>query len=171
MKRLVVVIMVLAAGLVSNKSFAQGNHLNFGVGLSNWGIPVYLTYDFQIANDWNIILGMSYQSDYENYHNDKWRHNIFGLRGGVQYYFDRVVNLDDNFDLYGALSLGYFFWNTSYYDGPNNSSPYYQDGRGGIGLGVAAGARWYFSPKWALNLEFGGGTVLSGALLGLSVKM
>lgn len=40
----------------------------------------------------------------------------------------------------------------------------------GLNLGLQLGGRWYWSEKWRLNLEFGGGTGY-GTSIGVSMKM
>jgi hypothetical protein len=153
---------------------AQENHLNFGIGISGWGIPIYASYDFNVAKNLNVIVGASYQTKTESYsvpgYSYKWRNDILAFRGGVQYYFDELLNLDDKFDVYGIGVLSYYVWNQTY-EGPGNAPVYTGSGDGGIGIGLGAGGRWHFSDKWSLNLELGGGNVMSGVLFGVSLAM
>lgn len=172
MKKNLFAAMALLALAFGSK--AQENHLNFGVGASGWGLPVYVSYDFNVAENWKVVVGGSFQQNTENFDgfglSYKWQHTIIGLKGGAQYYFNELLNLDSQFDVYAAGTLGYYIWNTNY-DGPGSAPDYSGSGSGGLGIGVAAGGRWHFTEKWSLNLEIGGGNVMSGALLGVSLKM
>jgi outer membrane immunogenic protein len=40
----------------------------------------------------------------------------------------------------------------------------------GVGLGAQLGGRYYFSDKFGINLEVGGGNAFSGGKFGISVK-
>jgi outer membrane immunogenic protein len=169
-------ILLTSFALITGTSalFAQENHLNFGVGASGWGIPIYASYDFNIAEDWNLFGGMSYQSKSESYnypgYSFKENNSIIAFRAGAQFYFDRLINLDEDFDVYGIGVLSYYIWNQSY-EGPGLPPGYSGSGDGGFGIGLGAGGRWHFNEKWSLNLEIGGGTVMSGMLIGVSMKM
>jgi outer membrane immunogenic protein len=120
-------------------------------------------------------LGASYQSKSESYtwYGDKvtWKHTIIGVSASFQYYFDRLIDLDDDFDLYVGLGLGYYLWKTtlkSSYSG--FSGDYTGSGTGGIGISYVAGGRYYLNEKMALSLHYGGNTILSYARVGLSFR-
>lgn len=149
---------------------AQENHLNFGAGSTDWGYPVYISYDFNVAKNLNVILGASYQTTTEDYTSFNWKNDIIGFRGGVQYYFDEMLKTNDKWDLYASGYLGYYVWNQTY-EGPGDAPAYNGTGSGGAGIGIAVGSRWHFAEKWSLNLELGGSNIMSGALLGLSFTM
>ena len=170
-KKFIVLAAFLSLGF---GAYAQQNHLNIGIGASGWGIPIYASYDFNVADNWNVVVGASFQQKTESFSgfgfSYKWQHTIIGVRAGAQYYFNELLNIDDQFDVYAAGYLGYYIWNTSY-DGPGDEPDYTGSGSGGFGIGIAAGGRWYFTDKWAVNLELGGGNVMSGALLGVSLRM
>lgn len=167
--KLLIIVCVLGLG-----AYAQENHLNFGVGASNWGLPIYGSFDFNVAENLNVVGGVGFQTKTEKYNAPgfvySWRSQIISFRGGVQYYFDELLNLDDDFDVYGVGVLSYYIWNQTY-DGPGSAPVYTGSGDGNIGINIGAGGRWHFSEKWSLNAEIGGGNVMSGLLFGVSLAM
>lgn len=143
--------------------------LNFGIGVSGWGVPVYLGMDFGIADKVTIGPQISHRTYKENY---GWFGNAYKVRysitnlsfRGDYHYGGHIDALPSELDLYGGLSLGYTIW-TDNYDGSDNL-----DLRSsGVYLGIQAGARWYFHPNWAANAEVSGSS-LSGLTVGLSYK-
>jgi len=75
MKHLSLVAMLL---LTAATSFAQSpvgiqkNQLNVGVGLSEWGVPVYLGFDHGISQDISLGLELSFRSYNENYKSNRY---------------------------------------------------------------------------------------------------
>lgn len=131
--------------------FSQANKgLNFGVGLSNWGLPVYVNYEFPVHAD--ISLAPQIQFDLSNMD-----YFVLGIKG--DYYFDRVLGIPENFDFYAGLHLGFL----SYWGNEVNRNS-------GIDLNMEIGGRWFWNDKWGLNLEFAGGTGIN-TKLGLCMKM
>lgn len=181
MKKLVLFISIICLGMTSTGLFAQGGpdqkFLNAGIGLSGWGVPVYMNYEFPIANDITMSLGGSFQSKSENYFYGPsqkigWRHTIIGLQAAGMYYFDNLIDLPSNFDLYAGLQLEYFIWNTKLVNGNFPGAEYVGSGAGGLGFSGLVGGRYHVKPnKLSLNLQFGGGSVMSSARFGVSFWM
>ena len=137
--------------------------LNLGVGFSNSGIPVYAGFDFGVAT--NITLGgeFSYRSYNENHSSNSYHHHIIGIAAVGNYHFNTLFNIPEKWDVYAGLNLGFYSWSSpSDYSGNHNS---------GIGLGAQVGARYYFSNKVGVNLEFGGGNEFSGGKFGLTIRI
>lgn len=135
----------------------QSALLSVGIGVSGWGVPLFARLDYPVAENITVGGGLSYQS-----------YSRFGLSGfsliGIQargnYHFNELFELtSDEFDLYGGASLGYFIYNS-----PNDSF----DNMGGFSLGIQVGGRYFLSEKIALNAEFGGGSVISAATIGVT---
>lgn len=164
-------ILIIAFGFISNGVFAQNplgegqTQLNAGVGISGWGVPVYLGFDYGISKDWSLGGQLSFQTDdsgYNGYHYDS---TAIGISANGNYHFNRVLNIPRNFDLYAGASLTYYIWNYDNYNGhahPDNTS---------LGLGLQVGGRYFFTDKFGINLEFGGNTGTSGAKLGVTFKL
>jgi hypothetical protein len=143
--------LLLAFVALSTFSFGQANSgLNFGIGLSNNGLPVYGSYDIPVME--NISVAPVIQFNLSNF---DWF--VLGVR--ADYYFDNALGLGEQWDFYGGLNLGYF--NYSGNDVNINS---------GLDLGLELGGRWFWNEMWGLNLEFSGG-VGYGAKFGLTMKM
>ena len=66
-------------------------------------------------------------------------------------------------DIYAGLNIGFFNWSSPNEYGGSHTS--------GLGLGAQIGARYYFSPRWAVNLEFGGGNAFSAGKIGVTAKL
>lgn len=157
-------IMLTALSSFAQYALAKGQtQLNFGVGLSSWGIPVYIGLDHGVHK--NISLGgeFSYRSYQHRFKDNRYNHSIFGVSGNANYHFNTLLNIPTNWDFYAGLNLGFYHWNSpSEYQGNYNS---------GLGLGAQVGGRYYFNEKWGVNLEFGGANTFSGGKLGLTLKL
>lgn len=133
-------------GLGQNKT-----QINGGVGFSGWGLPVYVGLDYGIARDVTIGGEVSYVFNTDNV-------SIFGFGVNGNYYFDRLLKLPREFDVYAGATLSYFNIGTS---GPASS---------GVNLGLQVGGRYFFTKNLGLNLQLGGGTATFGGRLGLTYK-
>ncbi len=162
-------ILVVAVALISAVGFSQSplsvgkNQLNVGVGLSGWGVPVYLGLDHGISRDLTIGAEFSYRSYNENWNSNKYDHSIMGFSGNLNYHFNSLLSIPHQWDVYVGPNLGFYVWNSpNDYDGDHNS---------GLGIGAQLGFRYFLSDKVALNLEFGGGNAFSGGKFGLTFKL
>lgn len=166
MKKIYLGAMLLFITAVSSAqaSLQSGNNqLNVGVGLTNWGVPIYFGFDFGLSRDISLGLELSYRSYNENYHEVHYNHNIIGFSGNANYHFNRVLSIPNRFDLYAGLNLGFYVWNS-----PNN---YTGNNSPGLNLGAQVGGRYFITSKVGLNLEFGGGSAFSGGKFGLTFKL
>lgn len=168
-------ILLIAFGLLSTAVFAQAplregeTQINAGVGLSGWGVPVYVGLDYGIARDFTLGGQLSFQTDddpyYYNgrdYHYDS---SAVGIGGNFNYHFNRVLHMPSKFNLYAGLSLTYYYWDYDDYDGhphPDHDA---------LGLGLQIGGRYFFTKSFGINLEFGGNTGTSGAKFGVTFKL
>tara|TARA_B100000809_G_scaffold211712_1_gene215450 strand:- start:445 stop:906 length:462 start_codon:yes stop_codon:yes gene_type:complete len=150
------IILLINVVLLSIVTFAQNTgeapltagqkQLNFGVGFSGYGIPTYIGLDFAVHND--ITVGPVAKLIFDN-------GNVrFGALGRGDYHFNRIIGIPNNFDFYAGASLGVMFGN-------NNTD---------FDFNLQVGGRYYWSEKWGINLEFGGGSGF-GTSLGVSMKM
>ncbi len=164
-KQILTFALLIAAGVV----FAQGplskgqSQINVGIGLSSWGVPVYLGFDHAVHPDITLGGELSFRSYNNNWRNDKYHHSIIGILGNANYHFNTVLNIPSPWDFYAGLNLGFYSWNSpNEYEGPHTSD---------VGLGAQIGGRYYFSNKVGINLEFGGGNAFSGGKFGLTIKI
>lgn len=179
MRKFILYTTIILSGLAANQASGQGGpdqtFLNLGFGISGWGVPVYVNYETPISvENITISAGGSIQSKTESYNylfNDRirYRHTILGLQVAGNYYFDELVGLPNDFDLYGGLQLEYYIWNTKVVDSKFNSVAYTGSGAGGLGVSGLVGGRYHIKPnKLSLNLILGAGTVFSSGRIGVS---
>ena len=133
---------------------------NAGLGFSDWGVPVYAGVDFGVYNDITAGIEASFRSYNEDIYTAKYSSNVFGIAGNGNYHFNTVLEIPKNWDFYAGITLGYYSWSLSA-DYPGNNSS-------GFGLGAQIGGRYFFSKKFGLNLEFGGGSAFSGGKIGIT---
>lgn len=160
----IAVLIYTSTMLFSQTPLPKGSsQLNVGVGLSSWGIPFYLGFDAGMKNDFSLGVEGSFRYNYENWRQNRYRHNIIGISGNANYHFNRVFGMTPNWDLYAGLNIGFYIWNYAPgFDGNRTS---------GLGLGAQVGGRYYFSSKTGINFEFGSGNAFSGGKVGLSFKL
>jgi outer membrane immunogenic protein len=119
--------------------------LNFGTGFSDHGLPLYVSLDFAVHKDVTITPQVNIAFKENN--------TSFGLLVKGDYHWNYLLDIPSDWDFYAGARLGFTFGNDS-----------------GVNLGLQVGGRWYFTPKWALNLELAGGTGY-GTALGVSYKL
>lgn len=161
--------------IFSNKTQAQYNPYDdgskiftVGIGATGWGIPIFGRLEVPVADNITVGGNVSYQSYSEKYSSYKWRHTIIGFGVLGNYHFNELFQISDEWDVYGGATLGYYVWNTKY-DDNGSSFDYSGSGDGGFSLGLQIGGRYFFKDNMAVNLELGGGTVLSNGTVGLSI--
>jgi outer membrane immunogenic protein len=163
------IISILSFLMISAFTFGQSplplgkTQLNAGVGLSEWGVPVYVGFDYSIHKDITLGAEFSYSSYREHWENYYYNHNILGFSGNANYHFNSVLKIPQKWDFYAGLNLGFFVWTS-----PDN---YYGNHSSGLGLGAQVGGRYYLTDKVGINLEFGGGNAFYGGKFGLSFKL
>ncbi len=118
--------------------------LNFGLGFSDGGIPLYGSLDFAVHKDVTVTPEIHMVID------NKFR---MGVLVKADYHWNYLIGIPSNWDFYAGVRAGFEFING--FD-PN--------------IGIEVGGRWYWNETWGLNLEFGGGTGYSGTF-GLSKKL
>ncbi|RKD92260.1 hypothetical protein [Mangrovibacterium diazotrophicum] len=144
-------ILFIALVLISGSIFAQGSaplskgeqQLNFGLGASDHGLPVYIGADFAFHNDWTAgpVLKLILDDDTK-----------FAALGRVDYHWNRLLDIPSNWDFYLGANVGVL---------SNNGAD--------LNLGLQLGGRYYWSNRWGVNLEVGGGTGFDTSL-GLTMK-
>lgn len=145
----------------SQNNLVKGRkQLNAGIGFSGWGIPLYVGVDFGIPHDMTLGIEGSFRSYNQNFTGTKYNSSIFGFSGNWNYHFNRVLEIQRNWDFYAGLNIGFYVWSS-----PSN---YPGNGTSGLGLGGQVGGRYFFSDKFGINLEFGGGNAFSGGKFGIT---
>jgi len=157
------ILLITSSVLFAQSPIARGQaQLNAGVGLSSWGIPVYVGLDFGVHKDITIGGEFSFRSYHEKWDNYTYNQSIIGISGNANYHFNTIFNIQPRWDLYAGLNLGFYIWNSpDGYSGGNSS---------GLGIGGQIGFRYYFTDSFGINLEGGGGNAFSGGKFGISIK-
>jgi outer membrane immunogenic protein len=161
---LVVVLLISLSAVKAQNPLVPGkNQLNIGVGLSEWGVPVYIGFDHGLSPVFTIGAELSYRSYKESWKGLSYRHGITGISGNLNYHFNQVLKIPKDFDFYAGANVGFYMWTSPEgYDGSHSS---------GLGLGGQIGGRYYFNNKLGINLEVGGGNAFSGGKFGLTIKL
>lgn len=141
--------------------------INAGIGLSNWGIPVYGGIEGFVHPDITVGGVLSYRQYRDNWSSYRYRFSITTISAVGNYHFNRVLNIPSDWDFYAGLNLGVNIYNENRPAG----APKYNRSVSGVGLGLQVGGRYYFSDNVGLNLEVGGGSVLSDARFGVTFKL
>jgi outer membrane immunogenic protein len=164
----ITLFLVSISTLFAQNPIAKGqSQFNLGVGFSSWGIPIYIGLDHGVHKDITIGGEFSFRSYNDGYYNRnrdyRYNQSIFGVSGNANYHFNSVLNIPPTWDFYAGLNIGFYHWSRrNDYPGRYNS---------GLGLGAQIGGRYYFTDRFGLNLEFGGGNAFSGGKFGISLKL
>lgn len=169
-KNLTLFVAILAMTFFTSSVKAQFNPyaentkmISAGVGISGWGVPIYGRAMFPVAENLTVGGGLSYQS---YGYSSNWNLSIVGISARGNYHFNELIEIDDDWDFYAGLALNYYV--TSYnYKGPGSSN-WNSGGPDGLGLGLHVGGHYFVSDKLGINAELGGGSALSGALIGVT---
>lgn len=144
--------LILLLMMMISPAFSQGSaplykgqkQLNFGLGSSSDGLPVYAGIDFAFHNDWTAGPVVRFIIDDDE--------TGFGALGRVDYHWNRLLEIPSDWDFYLGANVGVISGDEV-----------------DIDLGLQIGGRWYWSEKWGANLEVGGGTGYNTSL-GVSMK-
>jgi outer membrane immunogenic protein len=162
-------LLILSLLLFNSLIFAQSpiskgeSQLNAGIGLSSWGVPVYIGFDHGVHPDITVGGELSYRSYQDDYNYKDYDHSVYGISANGNYHFNHALKIPKKWDFYAGLNLGFYIW-----ESPNE---YHGSHTSELGIGAQVGGRYYFNNKVGLNLEFGGGNAFSGGKLGLSFRL
>ena len=138
------ITLLLAFGLIIGTSTVFGQatkQLNFGL----FGV----SYDIPVAESIALTpyAGTNFEINWLN----------IGLK--ANYYFDGLLKLPAEWDVYGGAGAGYAIAIDN-----NKSSDF--------DLGLQIGGRWFWNDKWGIYLELGGGHYTGGSGgLGLTMRL
>lgn len=166
LQKIALVLFLTFASLTCRPQYMldKGNtQLNAGFGFSSWGLPVYVGLDHGVHQDISVGGEFSFRSYNRGWGGYHYRHNIFGISVNGNYHFNTLLEIPKEWDLYAGLNVGFYVW--SY------PSDYRGEHVSGLGLGLQLGGRYYFTDKFGLNLELGGGNAFSSGKIGISYKL
>jgi hypothetical protein len=155
-------LIIFALPVFSQSPVLKGkSQFNAGLGLSSWGVPVYLGLDYGIHQDITVGGELSYRGYRDRINSVKYSHSVIGISGNGNYHFNSILNIPSVWDFYAGLNIGFYIWELAKdYPGSHTS---------GLGLGAQVGGRYYFTDGVGANLEFGGGNAFSGGKIGISI--
>ncbi len=166
------ILVFLLSGLVftsnaqSKSNSRDGGLFNFGVGLSNRGVPIYGGLEFFASPNFTIGGTVGFQSYVDHYRGYRYAFSIVTVSAVGNYHFNNLLNIPEPWDFYAGLNLGFAVTN---YSSPDGSPDYDGSVNSGLALGLQVGGRYYFNNRrWGLNLEVGGGNIISSVRLGLT---
>lgn len=164
MKKISIVILFILILIPAAKAqcpLGKGDYqLNADLGFSGWGLAFSAGLDAGIFRDITGGIEASFRNFSENLYGSKYESSIFGLTANGNYHFNTVLEIPKKWDFYAGINFGYYFWSLPDYYPGNNSS--------GLGLGVQIGGRYFINRNLGLNIEFGGGSSLSGGKFGIT---
>jgi outer membrane immunogenic protein len=158
------ILMLTSGSILSQSPLPLGQtQINVGLGFSDRGFPFYIGLDHSIHKDITIGAEFSYRAYREKWNSNYYRHNVMGFSGNLNYHFNSILKIPQNWDFYAGGNVGFFVWSSPDDYNGNRSS--------GLGFGGQVGGRYYFSNRVGLNLEFGGGNAFRGGKVGLTFKI
>lgn len=164
-KQILTFVLLFSAGVIyAQRPISKGqSQINVGIGLSSWGVPVYIGFDHGVHPDITLVAEASFRSFNDNWRDNRYKHSVIGIQGNANYHFNTILNIPSPWDFYAGLNLGFYsLTSPNDYEGSHTS---------GVGLGAQIGGRYYFSNKVGINLEFGGGNAFSGGKFGITIKI
>ncbi|WP_321332270.1 hypothetical protein [uncultured Bacteroides sp.] len=159
----VALMSIISIANAQNSLPKGGTQFNVGVGISDYGLPVYIGLDHAVSRDITLGGELSYRGYNDNWNSYDYHRHIWGISGNANYHFNNLMEIPRNWDFYAGLNLGFYSW-----DSPDG---YHGDHTSGLGLGAQIGGRYFFNDKVGVNLELGGQTEFSGGKIGLTIKL
>jgi outer membrane immunogenic protein len=153
----IVPVLILNAQCPLKKGAFQ---LNGGLGYSGGGVPVFAGVDFGAFHDVTTGIEASFRPYTEDIYGTKYTSKVFSIVGNGNYHFNTLLEIPKKWDFYAGITMGYYSWSLPA-DYQGNSSS-------GFGFGAQIGGRYFFNKRLGLNLEFGGGSSLSGGKIGIT---
>ena len=144
-----------------------------GVGVSDWGLPVYIGADFMVHEDISIGARLTYVRDREN--RTIWGYGQYTLVESYVYptvngdfHFNNLIGLTDDLDLYAGLGIGFSRYRSRVANyqwlGDNTAiEAFYNESNvpasGGwssdLYSNIHIGGRYFLNQKVAIQLELG----------------
>lgn len=157
-----------------------GLQLNGKLGISGWGVPIIVGVDYGITPEITVGGELSARfyntTGYKLVEKEYWggykmkvpeaaefTHSIFGIFANGNYHFHKLFNLPSKVDVYAGASLGFFV--------ASNPAGYEGSSFSGFGWGIQTGGRYFFTDRFGVLLEIGGGLVGHEIKAGVTYKL
>lgn len=157
MKRILfLLIFICSVNLVMVPAFGQYKKgdllLNLGIGASSYSGAVVPGASFEYGFGRFISAGV--QSDLYTYRTNNAVYTSLPTSLRASYHFGKHFLKIKTLDLYGGAALGYHSLHVDRYH-PGDRPKYYFGDANGLYLGLYAGARYYFTPRFGVFSEVG----------------
>ncbi len=153
MKKITVLFFAILASFAIN---AQNGPATSG-GASNTGAMSQLNIGL-IGVSWEIPIASQISIAPTAFTGFDLDYLTLGVKGN--YYFDKLFGLPAAWDVYGGANLGFGVYMGN--DTSKNSE---------LDLGLQVGGRWFWSQKWGVYVELGGGKLGGQAGIGVTMRM
>jgi len=165
MKKITLLLALFTIGFTYAQSPLEEGALqaNAGFGFSGLGVPIYAGLEYGVAPNISVGGELSYQSYNQG---GGFKSNIFGIQGNGNYHFNEVFDIPSEWDVYAGANLSYFSVTTKF-----NGSTVDNTEIDNLGFGLQIGGRYFFDEKFAVNIQVGGGNVVSGGRIGITYKL
>lgn len=166
MKKITVLLFLMGFSFYgwSQSALPKGNRIpksgnafiDFGVGVSSWGVPIYVGAEWMVHEEVSVGGQVLFQSQSESYDETTYRHNAFTMAARGNYIFNRLLEIPAPYLFYAGATLGFVTVSTNH-SGPGVD---YSGSRGsGLFFGVQTGGSYFFNKNWAANIELGVGNI------------
>ena len=166
--------MIIGTNLsAQDKTYGEnhGHTLNLGLGIGGYSgyygyightLPVFsINYEFDVARNFTLApfaTFYSYQNTSQHYHE-----TVIPVGGKGTYYFDQLLDANEDWDFYLAGSLGFAIVNSTWDNGYTRTTNY--NNVNPLFLDLHVGAEYHLSNKVGLFLDLSTGVSTIGLAL------
>jgi hypothetical protein len=173
MKKVFIAIVLICSVYISfaQSTLPQGSKVprhtdmfvNFGFGVSSWGVPVYGSFEYMLHDEVSLGGEISYRGQSVNHTGLDYTVRATTIAARGNYHFNNLLKIKPPFLFYAGATLGYMLVSTNTIDG----IAYPGTRASGIYFGIQTGGNYYFTKNWAANVELGIGNMF-GLKIGAS---
>ena len=172
MKKLILITLLQAITLLSYSQLAYqrgDKQINFGLNLGQ-GLGVYGSYENGVMDNISVGLEFGFGVNNANFSltSSTYYQSNFRFSANANYHFSQLIGVNEQWDFYGGLDIGYSFWTDGKALPSNDEYSWYTNS---FLIGGHGGARWFWNEQWGVNLEVGGGLGYFVFKTGLTVKL
>lgn len=147
------------------QAYKKGDmQINAGIGLIGFGIPIYAGLDYFVTNDISLGVEGSFNTFNETNYLFEYQPKIYGVAVVGNFHFNKVLKIPAKYDFYAGFGINYFKWTYE-------NAAFLEDTGTGVGFGAQLGGRYFFSKKFAVNIELGGSSTTSATRFGITYKL
>ncbi len=147
MRRIIILVFsIMALSLSAQYSVKKTFQTTLGVGITNYGLPFHLGFEYGLFRDISLGLDFNYRYSKETF--DQYR--IFGGHAKLNYHFNHLFKIyDERWDLYAGAYYNYWL--------VTNSIKKIEPDSANAGFGMQIGMHYSLNRHFAINTEISGG--------------